>query len=121
MTDNEIISKLKKQADYNCDCCSVYYANGECGDCPVYITRHSLDLIYKQRAEIDRLKTEMEGWRDTAYHEASQCEAAEVAAIKNFVMKLKIYVLNPNKDFFVTLDEIDKLAEETIGDAYEHN
>lgn len=34
------------------------------------------------KAEIERLQKEMEGWRDTAYHEASQCETAKAEAIE---------------------------------------
>ena len=104
MTDNEIISKLKKQADYNGDCCSVYCDNGECGDCPVYITRHSLGLIYRQRAEIDRL--------NDLFNKAEIIIRPE--AIEEFKDKLKARIdkIIFKYGHYCESEEIDKLVED---------
>ena len=54
MTDNEIIKAW--------ECCENWESTKDCDDCPVKVgcsqklAKHSLDLINRQNAEIDRLK-----------------------------------------------------------------
>ena len=62
MTDNEIIKAL--------ECCNRDDYNG-CGDCPFYhrcinnerLSIFTLDLIHRQKAEIERLQKELETTR----------------------------------------------------------
>ena len=86
MTDNEIIKAL--------ECCSVN-AMGECKECPllndfspcgVTLTTNALDLINRQKAEIDilirkketvrdeisQLQNEVETWKRTAEYNAKK-------------------------------------------------
>ena len=128
MTDNEIIKSL--------ECC----ADGDCRDCPYYGTRcenfeeNNLSLVKRQKAEIDRLKSEIEhlrknkvkqhylitarGCGKTAYVK-KRLESIEAKAIKEFAERLKEKVGLP-KDItlgtMVYADEIDNLVKEMVGE-----
>ena len=56
MTDNEIIKVLEKEADFDCGMCSNNGENCLCEDCASVISRVALDLINRQKAEIERLQ-----------------------------------------------------------------
>ena len=56
MTDNEIIKALKSEADYNCDMCCDNNENCMEDDCGKIISENALDLINRQKAEIERLQ-----------------------------------------------------------------
>ena len=107
MTDRDIMQAFEKCKMSDCDNCDIVKRGLTCN----WLYKKVSDLLERQDKLIDELMHKFELlWRE-----------GKSEAIKAFVMKLKIYVLNPNKDFFVMLDEIDKLAEETIGDAHEYN
>ena len=58
MTDNEIIKALERcSTSYNCGDCP-YYCNAE--DCPDPLMNDALDLINRQKAEIERLNKNYE-------------------------------------------------------------
>lgn len=120
MTDNEIISCLRKQADYNCDCCPIYCDNEECGDCPVNLARHSLDLIDKQRTEIDRLNDLFNKAEIIIRPEAiEEFKDRLKTRIDKIIFKYGHYCESEEIDKLV--EDIDSIAKEMIGDTYEHN
>ena len=130
-----------------CAGCPLKPKRQEDANCIDKLVTNTIDLIKRQQAEIDRLKKTNPLFEYAAksvhqYIEDGQtyyldfvneeyeaeaiskkidylCHIQDVRAeaIKNFVMKLKIYILNPNKDFYVMLDEIDNLAKEMVGDS----
>ena len=58
MTDNEIIKALERcSTSYNCGDCP-YYCNAE--DCPDRLMNDALDVINRQKAEIERLNKNYE-------------------------------------------------------------
>jgi len=79
MTDNEIISGLRKRADYNCDCCPIYCDNEECGDCPVNLARHSLDLINRQQEKVEELSEVLSDHIKIKYKELRTIAAEDFA------------------------------------------
>lgn len=97
MTDNEIIKALE---------CCLKGCNAEgCEDCPLYekvedceieIPIIALDLINRQKSEIERLKAENEGYKhlDTILRTAIDKLTANIKseAIREFAKKLKYCV-----------------------------
>ena len=55
MTDNEIIKALECVSDKKLGDCNVCPLNDYDGDCAWIIVEHALDLINRQKAEIERL------------------------------------------------------------------
>ena len=79
MTDNEIIKALEICENYKETCEYCPYDNiRHCAD---EIRKDALDLIKKQQAEIDRLKTE----KDNLIKTYSECQ---IAFLREFVEKL---------------------------------
>lgn len=104
-TDDEIIRAL--------ECCS---GNGNCKDCPYDKTgcefeKDALDLINRQKAEIERLRKYDEE-RDIRLH-ARLKENARAEAIKEFAERLKEQA-NRNDLIYYRVDDtdIDKLVKE---------
>lgn len=118
MTDKDIIKALECCRDKifkGCDNCPM----DEDNDCIEIVCANAVGLINLQQAEIERLKQEQvfakAHYGELEWQHITLCEALKTAkaeAIKEFVMKLKIYILNPNKDFYAMLDEIDNLVKE---------
>ena len=87
MTDNEIIKALECCKIGNCDDCPFY---GIKEDCEVELPEEGLDLINRQKAEIEKLKhrkTELQIRNQELQHEKSE-------AIKEFAETLEYFVLN---------------------------
>lgn len=98
MTDNEIIKALERCSQHN-ECC---YCNSleECGSKRV-LTSSTLDLINRQKAEIDILIRKKDSLRDEIAE-----QQAEIESLREAMRELKremSYMVNPN----------------TIGDRYE--
>ena len=84
MTDNEIIKALESEVK------SAEYVDSEyCDGVDLTLIKSAIDLINRQHEKIEKLNKEMEGWRDTAYHEASIRDTAEIKAIREFAERLK--------------------------------
>ena len=126
MTDNEIIKAL--------ECCIV---RGNCQGCPLWnehtskcleiAITNALDLINRQKAEIERLQTNCMSMAQTM---PNMAKAERAEAIKEFAERLKatplrfgveyteyydkpsIYKLVP----FVDDNDIDNLVKEVVGD-----
>ena len=86
MTDNEIIKALEHCDKETCKDCPNEYQY----DCKGKIMRNALDLINRQKAEVERLKhrkTELQIRNQELQHEKSE-------AIKEFAEELEYFVLN---------------------------
>lgn len=93
MTDNEIIKALKSEADYNCDMCCDNNENCMEDDCGKIISENALDLINRQKAEIDKLKSR-NNFLEIEYKNQSnlfweRVEGAKSEAIREFAERLK--------------------------------
>ena len=96
MTDEQIIKALELCiADENCDGCPYDYP----AECYIHLKRDALELIRRQQAEIDRLKSLVndkqeiiEGLEDTFENECFKYSELKAEAIKEFADKLKIKI-----------------------------
>ena len=122
MTDNDIIKALECCGcdNYQCDKCPYAYKT-----CTVY--KDSLDLINRQKAEIERLREcpkcvyEYDG-EMTEFCVKAPCPNYKTAdeirseAIKEFAERLKETKFKHGNDFMVYADSIDTLVKEMVGD-----
>ena len=119
MTDEDIIKTLEccTQHQYCCpkDCPLYEY---DVGECDMYLMQRVLDLINRQKAEIERLKNERierirKLTREVYDREIAQ---AKIEAIKEFVERLKIFVIPQKADGYtreiVLKSNIDNLVKE---------
>ena len=90
MTDNEIIKALK--------CCSIDNHIGVCKECPFAdvcdedeqaLQKHALDLINRQKAEIERLKDYNENLQTANTALSNEILEIKSKAIKEFAEELK--------------------------------
>lgn len=124
MTDNDIIKALECCGcdNYQCDNCPYAYKT-----CTVY--KDSLDLINRQKAEIERLTAMLEAAEDYLYplpfKNAFDDELAKAKseAIKEFAERLKNAFPEGNRDNkcpAIYIDDycyiIDECAEEMVGE-----
>ena len=68
MTDNEIIKALKATASWVCDECKFHGEMCDGDKCEKVIAENALDLINRQKAEIERLEKEVED-KEKAYND----------------------------------------------------
>ena len=119
MTDEQIIKALECCKIGNCDDCPFY---GIKEDCDVELPEEALDLINRQKAEIERLQKENERWKN-GFMGACMLENCKLKdewkseAIKEFAKQLKGYTIGENGSkekayFFVEVQDIDNLVEE---------
>ena len=101
MTDEKLMKVL--------DCC----ANDDCGNCPTQVKRcrqhamlNALDLIKRQKAEIDRFAD-----IGKMYSEV------RAESIKEFAERLKETKFKHGSDYFVYAENIDNLVKEMTEDA----
>ena len=125
MTDAEIVKALEccksfddLRACYKCPALE----NGDCSDGKVYISNfildNTLDLINRQKAEIEKLERAVSHLEDYANSVADKVKAE---AIKEFAEKLKCrsHRFKTIDRIFVDcipLDYIDKLVKEVVGE-----
>ena len=117
MTDNEIIKVL--------ECCS----NAEpCENCPYQkqcdetdLAEIALNLINRQKAEIEMLQNDLSTWKDIAHRETSYVSIAKAEAVNEFAERLKNAV-NPisigenYKIAVINWNGIDNLVKEMVGE-----
>jgi hypothetical protein len=130
LTDSEIIKALKccikAEKVRDCEKMGCPLSLGNCQGCKYVDNENGLykdafDLINRLQAKNDKLQKEMEMWKNTAYHEASQCETAKAEAYKEFVKKLheelRIYGIKDKFNKSVFLNVVDKAKKELVGDS----
>ena len=121
MTDNEIIKAL--------ECCLLSNEQQEsrCEDCPMEVSHaicqellafHALDLINRQKAEIEDLKTQRRVlavcWKDTRKY----LKTAKSEAIKEFAERLNVSFGSYTDDTVIWVREkIDNLVKEMVGES----
>lgn len=104
MTDNEIIKALDDRMY-----CGKWIGKGFLDKKDFQILKNALDLINRQKAEIDRLTKE-------TMNMAINIETCQTEAIKKFAKKLKERQVRICDCFEgVSIIDIDKLAKETEG------
>ena len=90
MTDNEIIKALKlcpkRNMKSKCTQCPYFESDGICLE---VLMADSLDLINRQKAEIERLEHSAKQWEDTAKDIFISRENIKAEAIKEFAERLE--------------------------------
>lgn len=111
MTEAEIIKALGCCRDDDCDNCPNVF-----GDCVNNLAEASLDLINRQKAEIDKLERTISHLEDVC-NGISDVVRAE--AIKEFAERLKQRA-KENKAFLlnesITTNDIDEILQEMVGE-----
>ena len=117
MTDNEIIKAL--------ECCNGW--DGRCLNCPLNregtnckekLNSYALDLINRQKAEVERLNIELQSMRSAANSYKMHYETAKSEAVKDFVEKFKrkatiVHKTHSGKHWYeIDDDEIDNIFKE---------
>ena len=127
MTDNEIIKAFKlcvtnDYFEHNCKECSFKQFGDVCMD---VLCRQVLDLINRQKAEIERLTVNMNAFGLGMKRESERADTARAEAIKEFAERLKENVFLADVSFgygkecwedAVAVIEIDNLVKEMVGD-----
>lgn len=121
MTDKEIMLGIKYCHDKEAGCDYCPYAIYLAKDCDTNLMNDALDLINRQQAEIEKLKSDVFGMDfATAMYKAIS-ESARAKAVKEFAKRLKA-TFPPREDERCTLDDcytldcIDRIAEEMGAD-----
>lgn len=130
MTDNDIIKALECCGcdNYQCDNCPYAYKT-----CTVY--KDSLDLINRQKAEIERLRSMNRAKLATIHDLQIELKIAKSEAIKEFAERLKDHSRKMQSSDFsgdfwdeavdfsgdtwdeaVLVEDIDELVKEMVGD-----
>ena len=126
ISDDEIISSLEVIATTrNCSECKIRNCNwGDC-NCSQITANAALDLINRQKAEIERLKEcpkciyEYDG-KTTEYCVQGPCsnfrtvEQIKTEAIKEFAVRLKCGV--PQETGVIRCSDVDNLVKEMVGE-----
>ena len=110
MTDNEIIKALEccvAPFGSNCRDCSLQKVNY----CEDTLLQNTLDLINRQKAEIDGLKSEARRYKQ--YYFNHEYDKLEAEAIKAFAERLKDEL---SFGRYIQPDQIDNLVKEMIGE-----
>ena len=117
MTDNEIIKALDcfSGKEIYCKNCA-YRDNSNMGICRRNAAKDTIDLINRQKAEIERLK----GWQDLLKAEKHSLIKAE--AVKEFLKKAKDLSYESRDwshgehPFVVELDDLETIYDEMRGE-----
>ena len=113
MTDNEIIKALECCVKDDegvrgfCNKGCPLFGKGE--DCPEFLRRNALDLINRQKAEIERLKDYNENLLSANTALSNEILEIRTEAIKEFAERLK-------KAFPSIAGAIDYIKKEMVGD-----
>ena len=125
MSDEEIIKAL--------ECCiedsNDFYNTKICDKCPLvegtkstdHLREHSLDLINRQRAEIEKLKNEIQITKDAYIMLQTKNEIIKSEAIKEFATRLEEYSYESMGNYgisrvVVSVKDIDNLVKEMISE-----
>lgn len=127
MTDNEIIKALEccrnNEREDECKyCLSCPMAHCDLDEdeelnCMEAVLKRAIDIINRQKAEIERLKNAPNVWKDIAHRETNYVAQAKSEAIKEFAERLKekAYLdgaVSISQELVVDVRDIDNLVEE---------
>ena len=119
MTDNEIIKALECCcANNNCDGCPLDYLTFS-SECASKLAINSLDLINRQKAEIERLENEYR-WLDQessilaadVTELSNQLKTAKAGAYKEFAERLK---KEKSLNWLISTEDVEDLLKEMDG------
>ena len=110
MTDNEIVKTLECCAEDKCRECPLL--NDDCGE--VILCKNALDLINRQKAEIERLEKDRASLIEHLKKSRKQTKTAKAEAIKEFAERVKVVV---KFNYIVWDEQIDYIVKEMVGDA----
>ena len=115
MTDKEIIKALECCKKDDCDNCP-----NDFGNCYTNLAGCSLDLINRQKAQIERLKIENQSLRSAANSYKIHYNEARAEAVKELIERLTKEYAHYTLDFTTTIDiffcSVKHIAKEMIGD-----
>ena len=113
MTDNDIIKALECCYSLNLQKCKMKCPLRDKPLCSEWLSKYALDLINRQKAEIERLQ----GWQDLLNAEKHSLIKAE--AIKDFAKRLKYKFPDGLGAFnsFDVMEIVDDLVKEMVGDS----
>ena len=125
LTDDEIIHSLKVCSnDGDCSECKINPHKGNYGYCTSLAIKAALDLINRQKKEIENLQSEVEilqQWVESAPYTLEQItESIKIEAIKEFAQRLREIARMPLGTLYGTmvyLKDIDTLVKEMTGEA----
>ena len=112
MTDNEIINALECCIDCDCTDCPCNTREG----CKDIDYEAMLDLINRQKAEIERLTVNMNAFGLGMKQEAERADTAKAEAIKEFVVKLLFEFRAGVFGYSHIRHIIKSIAKEMVGD-----
>ena len=113
MNDNDIIKALECCVNNDrCEECPINPNYGNYGYCTNLALTHALDLIRQQKAEIDRLETELQAMRSAANSLKMHYQTARADAIKAFADRLKQTRVDLDGIEMVAVGNIDAIAEQ---------
>ena len=113
MTDNEIIKALecckKPLSESNCKECAFYHS----GRCSLNMLNAVLDLINRQKAEIERLKKNIDGLN---IFTKNHIKVIRLQAIKEFAKQVKMAFYYEFDELIPSImaDKIDSLVKEMM-------
>lgn len=114
MADNEIIKVLERRANFNCEICSCNDENCEGDECEKVISENILDLINRQKAEIERLKDYNENLQTANTALSNEILDIKSEAIREFAERLKAEIKSDlYGDDVMPRGTIDWLVQET--------
>lgn len=127
MTDNEIIKALECCIDYECRCveCPYFGIASDDVSCGKEHGIDMLDLINRQKAEIERLQNDYLSMQSTLAKMSTGVEQAKVEAIKEFAERLKEKKCSYSETEYtfdfdgVTVENIDAIVKEMTEEHYE--
>ena len=116
MTDKDIIKALECCIKLNCEKCDLKTRFKTATNCRNDLLEYCLDLISRQKAEIEMLEIKIEG-----VQEANAILREHIRkAVKEFAERLKEYahpnIDQPWDDEIVDATKIDNLVKEMVGD-----
>ena len=119
MKDDEIRKALEccKGGIDNCKKCP--YGLVEClnDNYESVLMKDALNLINRQKAEIERLKCSVEKWEDTAKELFNSRQTAKTEAIKEFAERLrKQATVDDDSTWWIANIDVDNLVKEMAGD-----
>ena len=124
MNDEEIIEKLNKWLKEICNAYETHLANGGRKDTDyeeyIDLLNSTLDLIYRQQAEIEKLKEEIQITKDAYTMLQTKNEIIKSEAIKEFAERLKeqsdSHFDYSELVFEIGEEKIDNLVKEMVGE-----
>ncbi len=115
LTDAEIIKGLECCSEYRCIAeCPKYYDTTDADICRSHLIREALDLITRQKAEIEDLKKIKENSLEIISMGEKQILEIREKSLKEFAERLKsrAHEISCNVLLVVTKDDIDNLVKE---------